>query len=57
MNSLLEIKNLTTEFHTESGILKAVNDVSFTLSRGKPLASWVNQTMLMKFTTHRNQSI
>ena len=32
---LLEVKNLTTEFKTEEGMLKAVNDVSFTLYRGE----------------------
>jgi peptide/nickel transport system ATP-binding protein len=32
---LLEIKNLVTEFHTEQGIVKAVNDVSFTLNKGE----------------------
>ena len=28
-NKLFEIKNLKTFFHTEAGIVKAVNDVSF----------------------------
>ncbi len=39
MNSrtLLEIKNLVTEFHTEDGIVKAVNDVSFTLNKGETI--------------------
>lgn len=30
---LLEVKNLVTEFNTESGIVKAVNDVSFKLNK------------------------
>jgi peptide/nickel transport system ATP-binding protein len=35
--TLLEIKNLVTEFHTEEGIVKAVNDVSFTLNKGETI--------------------
>ena len=34
---LLEIKNLVTEFKTEEEIVKAVNDVSFTLHRGETI--------------------
>lgn len=34
---LLEIRNLVTEFHTEDNIVKAVNDVSFTLHRGETI--------------------
>lgn len=34
---LLEIKNLVTEFRTEDDSVKAVNDVSFTLSRGETI--------------------
>ena len=34
---LLEINNLVTEFHTEDGIVKAVNDVSFSLNRGETI--------------------
>ncbi len=34
---LLEIKNLITEFKTESEIIKAVNNVSFTLHRGETI--------------------
>jgi len=33
--TLLEIKNLSVEFKSESGTIKAVDDVSFTLSKGK----------------------
>ncbi|MCO6501270.1 MAG: ABC transporter ATP-binding protein [Vicingus serpentipes] len=35
--SLLEIKNLVTEFRTEEETVKAVNDVSFTLNRGETI--------------------
>ncbi|MBI1287300.1 MAG: dipeptide ABC transporter ATP-binding protein [Flavobacteriales bacterium] len=34
---LLEIKNLVTEFSTEGNVLKAVNDVSFTVNRGETI--------------------
>lgn len=34
---LLEVKNLITEFRTESETVKAVNDISFTLSRGETI--------------------
>ncbi len=32
---LLEISNLKTVFHTDSGVVNAVNDVSFSIERGK----------------------
>lgn len=32
---MLEVKNLKTYFHSDSGLNKAVNDVSFSLPRGK----------------------
>ncbi len=35
--SLLEVKNLRTSFFTDAGEVKAVNDISFTLDRGKVL--------------------
>ena len=35
---VLEVKNLHACFHTQKGIVKAVNDLSFTLSKGKTLA-------------------
>jgi peptide/nickel transport system ATP-binding protein len=35
--TLLEIKNLVTEFHTEEESVKAVNDVSFTLNKGETI--------------------
>jgi peptide/nickel transport system ATP-binding protein len=34
---LLEVKNLVTEFKTDGGYVKAVNDVSFTLYRGETI--------------------
>ncbi|MFL5752391.1 MAG: ABC transporter ATP-binding protein [Bacteroidia bacterium] len=34
---LLEVKNLVTEFKTEDEIIKAVNDISFTLHRGETI--------------------
>ena len=35
--TLLEFKNLVTEFHTEGTIVKAVNDISFTLKKGETI--------------------
>jgi oligopeptide transport system ATP-binding protein len=35
--ALLEVQNLRTYFYTRSGVIRAVNDVSFTLSRGETL--------------------
>jgi oligopeptide/dipeptide ABC transporter ATP-binding protein len=35
---LLEVRGLTTEFRTRAGPLRAVNDVSFSLQRGRVLA-------------------
>jgi peptide/nickel transport system ATP-binding protein len=35
---LLEVKNLTTEFKLKRGIVKAVDDISFTLDKGEILA-------------------
>jgi len=34
---LLEVKNLVTEFKTDDGIVKAVNDISFVLHRGETI--------------------
>jgi oligopeptide transport system ATP-binding protein len=34
---LLDVKNLTTRFHTRNGIVHAVEDVSFSLEKGKTL--------------------
>ncbi|MBO7357125.1 MAG: ATP-binding cassette domain-containing protein, partial [Lachnospiraceae bacterium] len=35
--ALLEVKNLHTFFKTKKGIVKAVNDVSYTLEAGKTI--------------------
>lgn len=37
MELLLELKNLKTRFHTEDGIVKAVNDVSYKMEAGEIL--------------------
>jgi len=37
MNPLLEIKNLKTRFYTQDGVVKAVNDVSYTMDSGEIL--------------------
>ena len=34
---ILEVRNLVTHFPVRSGVVKAVDDVSFTLQRGKTL--------------------
>ena len=34
MSDLLQVKNLNTSFHTEDGVVRAVNDVSFNLKHG-----------------------
>jgi oligopeptide/dipeptide ABC transporter ATP-binding protein len=36
--TILEIKNVTTDFHLRAGILRAVDDVSFSLEKGEVLA-------------------
>jgi len=36
-NTLLEFKNLVTEFHTEGKVVTAVNNVSFTLKKGETI--------------------
>jgi oligopeptide transport system ATP-binding protein len=35
--ALLEVNNLTTNFHTRNGVVQAVNDVSFSVDRGETL--------------------
>lgn len=38
MDSILEVKNLSTHFFTEDGVVKAVDNVSFSLNKGETLA-------------------
>ncbi|HSW57636.1 MAG TPA: ABC transporter ATP-binding protein [Dehalococcoidales bacterium] len=38
MNNLLEVRNLTTHFHTQDGVVQAVNDVSFYVDVGETIA-------------------
>ena len=35
--SLLQVQNLKTSFHTRNGVVRAVNDVSFTVEKGETL--------------------
>jgi oligopeptide transport system ATP-binding protein len=37
MSTLLEVKNLATHFHTQDGVVKAVNGISYTLDEGETL--------------------
>ncbi len=37
MDNLLEIKNLTTRFHTEEGVVHAVNGISYSMKEGETL--------------------
>ena len=37
MSQLLQVNGLRTQFHTEDGIIRAVDDVSFTLNKGETL--------------------
>ena len=37
MTVLMEVKNLSTRFHTEDGIVHAVNGISYTLREGETL--------------------
>ena len=37
INTLLEFKNLVTEFHTDGKVVTAVNNVSFTLNKGETI--------------------
>src|SRR3954451_17576512 len=36
-HTLLEVEHLTTRFHTRAGVVKAVEDVSFSLAAGETL--------------------
>jgi ABC-type dipeptide/oligopeptide/nickel transport system ATPase component len=37
--TLLEVNRLSTEFVTENGIIRAVDDISFTVGRGETLGA------------------
>ncbi|MBI3734473.1 MAG: ATP-binding cassette domain-containing protein, partial [Chloroflexi bacterium] len=37
MGTLLEVKNLTTKFYTQDGVVNAVNGVSFHVDEGETL--------------------
>ena len=45
----LEVRNLRTHFHTRAGVLPAVDDVSFTLERGKILGLVVQDPFKMGY--------
>ena len=51
-NPILEVKNLKKYFKTPRGVLHAVDDVSFTIERGKPLGV-VGESGCGKTTTGR----
>ena len=36
-NTLLDFKNLVTEFHTDGTVVKAVNGISFSLNKGETI--------------------
>ena len=36
--ALLSVKNLTIRFHTRNGVIKAVENISFSVNRGETLA-------------------
>lgn len=38
MTALLEVRNLKTYFHTQDGVVKAVDDVSYDVNRGETIA-------------------
>ena len=37
VSTLLQVENLKTSFHTRNGVVRAVNDVSFSVSKGETL--------------------
>ena len=45
-SKLLEFKNLVTEFNTDAGNVKAVDNVSFTLNKGETIGVAVSYTHL-----------
>ena len=52
MDYVLEAKNLSKDFHTKKGLLKAVNDISFGIKRGETLGI-VGESGCGKSTTGR----
>ena len=38
MTQFLDVKNLTTRFYTEDGVVHAVNGISYTLDEGESMA-------------------
>ena len=46
MTILLDVKNLTTRFYTEDGIVHAVNGISFDLDEGQSMAIVLNRQTL-----------
>ena len=38
MANLLEVKNLTTQFFTQDGVVHAVNGISYTVNKGETVA-------------------
>ena len=38
MTHVLEVRDLVTRFHTEQGVVRAVNGISYTLDRGEAMA-------------------
>jgi len=41
--ALLEVEGLKMHFFTKAGVVKAVDDVSFRVERGRILGSWANR--------------
>ncbi len=38
MSALLEVRNLSTYFYTQDGVVKAVQDVSYEVAKGETIA-------------------
>ena len=37
MENILEVENLKMYYHTSKGLVKAINDISFTIKKGETL--------------------